>query len=185
MKLTPKQKLFCDEYLVDLNATRSYKAIYKNCKKDETAKVNGSRLLTNANVKEYLQKRMKDREKRTEITQDFVLKELFAIASANGTDFANIVEKKDIDLESGESIVYKTVELRDTTKIPEEKKKAISGIKQGKYGIEISSCDKLKALELLGRHLGMWTEKVELSGNVNNPFENLTDADLKKLIHDG
>ncbi|WP_338032958.1 MULTISPECIES: terminase small subunit [Clostridium] len=33
MKLTPKQKIFCDEYLVDLNATRAYKTAYKNIKK--------------------------------------------------------------------------------------------------------------------------------------------------------
>lgn len=44
-KLTPKQKLFADEYLIDLNATRAYKAAYKSCKKDETANVNGSKLL--------------------------------------------------------------------------------------------------------------------------------------------
>lgn len=53
-KLTPNQKIFADEYLIDLNATRAYKTAYKNIKKDETAAVNGSRLLRNAKVKKYI-----------------------------------------------------------------------------------------------------------------------------------
>ncbi|MDY3362055.1 MAG: terminase small subunit, partial [Clostridium celatum] len=67
--MTNKQKAFVDEYLIDLNATRAYKAVYKNVKSDDVAAVNGNRLLRNAKVEEYLNKRMKDREKRTEITQ--------------------------------------------------------------------------------------------------------------------
>lgn len=86
MALTPKQKIFADEYLIDLNATRAYKVAYPSCKKDEAAAVNGSKLLRNTKVAEYIQERMKDRERRTEITQDWVLEELRRIASANGTD---------------------------------------------------------------------------------------------------
>ncbi|GAA0122237.1 terminase small subunit [Clostridium faecium] len=175
MKLTPKQKIFVDEYLVDLNATRAYKAAYKNIKKDETARANGSRLLTNANVKEYIDKRMKDREKRTEITQDFVLKELYAIASARGSDFAKVVQKSYmrpiLDKEGKptgeeEEVFYKDVELTLTDDLPEDKKKAIAAIKQTKFGIEVASCDKVKALELLGKHLGMFKDKIEIEGSV-------------------
>lgn len=93
MKLALKQKIFVNECLVDINATRAYKIAYPRCKKDETAVQAGSRLLRNVKVKDYIDKRMKDREKRTEITQDFVLKELYFIASASGADFAKVVEK--------------------------------------------------------------------------------------------
>lgn len=171
MALTEKQKLFADEYLIDLNATRAYKAVYKNVKNDETARTNASRLLTNANVKEYLNQRMKDREKRTEITQDKVLTELAQIAFANGTDFAKIVEQPIIsngayvmDPDTGKLKTYTTVEVIATDKLSDDKKKAIAGIKEGKYGVEISTCDKVKALELLGRHLGMFKDKLEVSG---------------------
>lgn len=51
--------IFANEYLVDLNATRAYKVAYKNIKKDETARVNASRLLTNANVKTYIDEQLK------------------------------------------------------------------------------------------------------------------------------
>ena len=170
-KLADKQRAFVDEYLIDLNATRAYKTVYKNVKNDETARTNASRLLTNANVKEYLDKRMKDREKRTEITQDKVLAELAQIAFANGTDFAKVVEKPMIvnnsyvmDPDTGQLKTYTAVELIPTDKLPEDKRKAVAGIKEGKYGIEVASCDKVKALELLGRHLGMFKDKVEITG---------------------
>ncbi len=186
--MTDKQRAFVDEYLIDLNATRAYKAVYKNVKNDEIARTNASRLLTNANVKEYLDKRMKDREKRTEITQDKVLAELAQIAFANGTDFAKVVEKPMIvnnsyvmDPDTGQLKTYTAVELIPTDKLPEDKRKAVAGIKEGKYGIEVASCDKVKALELLGRHLGMFKDKVEVSGQINNPFEGLTTEQLLKM----
>ena len=48
--MTEKQKIFADEYLIDLNATRAYKVAYPAVKKDETAMANGSRMLRNAKV---------------------------------------------------------------------------------------------------------------------------------------
>lgn len=173
-KLTPKQKLFCDEYLIDLNATRAYKKAYINIKNDDTAAVNGNRLLRNAKVKEYIDKRMKDREKRTEITQDMVLKELAAIAFSNGADFAKVTDDN-------------MVQIVPTDELSEDKKKAISAIKETKFGINIETCDKVKALELIGKHLGMFKDKLELSGNVNNPYEGLTTEQLLKIagVNDG
>ena len=66
----------------------------------------------------------------------------------------------------------------------ETDKKAIASIKRGKNGIEISTCDKVRALELLGKHLGMFKEKVEVSGNINNPYEELTTEQLLKIASD-
>ena len=168
--LTDKQKIFADEYLIDLNATRAYKVAYKSCKKDETANVNGSKLLRNTKVAEYIKERMDERSKRTEITQDNVLKELATIAFAKVTDFVNI--------ENGVVIV------KDTKDIPKGLIPAIASIKEGKHGIEVGFYAKDKSLELLGRHLGMFNDKIEISGTVNNPMEGLTTEELKKLIED-
>lgn len=169
-KLTPKQKLFADEYLIDLNATRAYKVAYKSIKKDETANVNSSRLLRNAKVSKYIKERIDERSKRTEITQDNVLKELATIAFAKVTDFVTI--------ENGVVIV------KDTKDIPNNLLPAIASIKEGKNGIEVSFYSKDKSLELLGRHLGMFNDKLEISGTLNNPMEGLTTEELKKLIED-
>lgn len=150
MALTEKQKVFADEYLTDLNATRAYKVAYPKVKKDEVARANGSRLLANANVAVYVDKRMKDREKRTEITQDRVLKELAKIGFADVTDYVTIDGS--------------CVRVKSTDDIPPDKIGAIAGIKEGANGIEIKLNDKGKALELIGRHLGMWNDKMQLSG---------------------
>ena len=56
-ELTPKQKKFCQEYLKDFNASRAYKAVYK-VKSDNQARANGSRLIANDNVSEYLSETM-------------------------------------------------------------------------------------------------------------------------------
>ena len=58
--MTEKQKIFADEYLIDLNATRAYRVAYPAVKKDETAKSAGSRMLTNVNVKKYINERLEE-----------------------------------------------------------------------------------------------------------------------------
>ena len=194
MALTPKQKIFADEYLIDLNATRAYKVAYPKVKKDESARVNGCKLLTNTNVAAYIDKRMKDREKRTEITQDWVLEELRKIASANGTDFAQVVREPVIknnayvvDPDTGQVQTRDVVRIVPTEELPNEKRMAIAAIKETKFGINVETYDRVRALELLGRHLGMFKDKVELSGQVDtaNPYAGLTTEELKKLIHGG
>lgn len=189
-KMTDKQKRFVSEYLIDLNATQAaIRAGYSA----KTADVQGVRLLGNVKVQVELKKAMQKREERTEITQDMVLKELFKVAFANGSDFAKVTTKpvmeQVINGTTGEweekEVLKQFVELTDTDNLPEEKKAAIACIKEGKFGIEVQSCDKVKALELIGKHLGMFKDKVELSGQVNNPFEGLTTEQLLTLVGDG
>ena len=89
--MTEKQKIFADEYLIDLNATRAYKVAYPRVKNDEVAAAAAARLLRNVKVAAYISERMQERQKRTEVTQDRVIEELAAIAFAKATDFAQIV----------------------------------------------------------------------------------------------
>ncbi len=140
--MTEKQKRFADEYLIDLNATRAYKAAYPRVKNDDVAAQAGSRLLRNVKVGTYIEKRIKEREKRTEITQDMVLRELAKIGFANVTDFLSVINGR--------------VLIKSTQEIEKEKIGAIAGIKSGMNGIEVKLNDKVKALELLGKHLGMF-----------------------------
>ena len=148
--MTEKQKIFADEYLIDLNATRAYRVAYPSVKKDETAAAAAARMLRNVKVAAYIQKRMQERQKRTEITQDRVLQELAAIAFAKATDYAEIKNE--------------CVRIKDTEELDEQQARAIAGIEEGKFGIKVKLNDKEKALELLGRHLGMFKDKLEVSG---------------------
>ena len=170
-RLTDKQKRFVAEYLVDLNATQA--AIRAGYSK-KTADRIGPELLGKTCVSEAIRKAMSDREKRTEITQDKVLEELARVAFANGTDFARVVSKNG----------FQAVELVNTEDVPAEKRSAIAGIKEGKYGIEVSSYDKVRALELLGRHLGLFDGKGQTKNEVHPLVSDLAAA-MKERQEDG
>lgn len=190
--MTDKQIIFANEYLIDLNGTRAYKEAYPHVKNDNTAAAAATRLMNNPEVKDYIDNRIKDRLERIEVTQDDVIQELAAIAFANGSDYAKVVTKPvmiqtsegdyvpALDSE-GNQMYYQAVEIEETEELTKRQIKAISGIKQGKNGIELTTYDKVKALELLGKHLGIFKDKVEVSGNINNPFEGLTTEQLLRL----
>lgn len=190
-KLTAKQQRFCDEYLIDLNATQAaIRAGYS----EKTAMEQGYQLLQKTSVAEYITERKTDRMERTEITQDMVLKELANIAFSNAADYANVIEKQamvEVDGnmipvldENGDPVMYRTVEPTLTESLTEEQKRALAVIKKGRDGFEVKPYDKVRALELLGKHLGMWTEKVEVTEKADNPFAGLSTEDLKKMIDD-
>lgn len=144
--LTPKQKRFCEEYLIDMNATQAaIRAGYS----ERTAYSMGQRLLKKVEVQEYIQKRMASLEYRTGITQERVLNEIAAVAFANITDYAQVVDGK--------------VELTLTKDLTDEQKKGLAVIKEGKFGIEVKAYDKLKALQMLGDYLSLFTDKQRLA----------------------
>lgn len=182
--LSAKHDLFCREYVSDknLNATRAYKSVYK-VKNDNVAGVNAFNLLKNPKIKERIAELMAERTKRLEITADDVMKEVWAIASARITDFAKIktVEKvriatrikqnpenedneeqdgnkKPVELEDyEETYLEQEIEVFDTDKIDPDKVAAIASIKPCKEGgIELKPFDKVKAIELVMRHMGMF-----------------------------
>lgn len=173
--MTNAQKRFCDEYLIDLNATRAYKVAYPKCKEDETANAASSRMLRNVKVQEYISEKQKEIEKRTEVTQDMVIKELAKIA---------FLDIRKLYTENGQ--------LKNVADIDSDTAGAISSLEtleeyEG-YGDtqKVKLLDKTKALELLGKHLGMFKEKVTIDGNVNtnNPFSGMSIEELRKILNE-
>lgn len=168
-KLNDRQERFVDEYLVDLNATAAAKRAGYS---EKTARSQGQRLLTNVDIQAAIQKRQARLRGKLEITQERVLEELAAIAFANGTDFATINRNG-------------LVRLVPTDDLPEDKKKAVASIKEGQYGTEVKLHDKVKALELLGKHLGVFD-----SGNgpgneqENNIFEVIDQSTREEIDTD-
>ena len=146
-KLTAKQQLFVDEYLIDLNATQA--AIRAGYSVNNADKI-GSELLGKTRVSEAVAERMAERSRRTGVNQDRVLRELARIAFANAIDMINT----------------KDATLKETAS--EDETAAIQSVKVktfGEDGIEreIKMADKIKALELLGKHLGMYQNNVNVS----------------------
>lgn len=162
-RLTEKQARFVAEYLVDMNATEAAKRAGYS---EKTAYSIGFENLRKPEIQEAIQAAKAERAKRTKITQDMVIRELAKVAFSNGTDFARVVSTPTVttivDEEGNPQQVIRPVqrvELVDTDQLSPEKRAAVAGIKEGKFGIEVKGYDKIKALELLGQHLGMFTGK--------------------------
>ena len=77
----------------------------------------------------------------------------------------------------------KVADIYETKDIPIEKRKAISNIKQTKHGISVESYDKVKALELLGKYIGLFNDKqdITINNNIDNPYKELSIEELKRL----
>lgn len=150
-KLTAKQRRFVDEYLIDLNGTRAaIRAGYS----PKTAQEQASRLLSNVMIREAIEKAQAERSRRTGINQDRVIAELAKIAFLNPTDV--------IDMD--EATVKGEANRDDTACVASVKVKTIPTEDGNITEREVKTYDKIKALELLGKHLSLFTDKVKLDG---------------------
>lgn len=157
--MTDAQKRFCDEYLIDLNATRAYKVAYPRCKKDETANAASSRMLRNVKVQECISEKQKEIEKRTEVTQDMVIKELAKIAFLDirklYTENGQLKNVADIDSDTAGAI--SSLETLEEYEGYGDDREKIGDTQK------VRLLDKTKALELLGRHLGIFNDKMDVN----------------------
>jgi phage terminase small subunit len=153
MTLNPKQKQFCEEYVIDKDVTHAaIRAGYSA----KSAHVTGSRLLKNAKVKEYISTLAKKVSDKLEITTERVLDE---IASMAFYDVADLVEISD-----GNEITGLTCP-QDIRKLPRNIRRAITGWKYDALGnFIIKLADRSKALDQLARHLSLYNDKIELGG---------------------
>lgn len=157
--MTQKQKRFIEEYLIDLNATQA--AIRAGYSPD-TAKSIGSENLTKPDIQTRIARAMAERSRRTGVNADRVVMELAKIAFVNAKDV----------IDSDTATVRPDALPEDTAAIQSVKVKTF-----GEDGLEreIKMADKLKALELLGKHLGMFKDRVELSGTLETEKTKLDD----------
>lgn len=149
--MTKKQKMFADEYLIDLNATRAYMAVYKNCKSEQAAAACASKLLRNAKVKKYIEEQ---------------LEKIHNSKIADATEVMEYLTSV-MRREHKENVVVTTTE-EVSTYVPDEKgtprKQTIK--KETPQIVEIPArlMDANKAAELLGKRYSLFTDKVEVDG---------------------
>ena len=149
-KLTKKQQLFVDEYLIDLNATQA--AIRAGYSVD-TAREIGCENLTKPNIQQAIAKAMAERSKRTGVNQDRVVLELARIAFVNIEDV--------VDTDTGE--ILPNASKDDLACIESVKFKQSDNQYGGSIEREVKLASKLKALEKLGQQLGMWNDKINVN----------------------
>ena len=140
--MTRKEELFCEEYLLDLNATQAaIRAGYSA----RSAKEIGYKNLTKHHLCARIGEAMAERSKRTGINQERVLLELARLAFVNAADV--------IDFDN--ATIAATARLDDTAAIVGIKAKSIQTDKGTITEREIKLFDKTKTLELLCKHLGI------------------------------
>lgn len=141
MALTEKQKRFCDEYLVDLNATQAaIRAGYS----EKTAKQIAQQNLTKLDIQEYIKKRMAEKEDALIAKQDEVLQTLTRVLRRQEMDTVVVTckERSSGYDENGKKVIVE----KETPRVVQ---------------IPTRVNDLNKAAELLGRRYGLYTEKIE------------------------
>lgn len=131
--MTDKQRRFCDEYIIDCNATRAYKAAYPKIKSDEAARVNGSKLLTNTNIKAYIDEQLEKLSSEKIADAKEVMEYLTSVMRGEYTEEVVVVEGY------GEG-------CSGATKVKKD----------------VGAKDRLKAAELIGKRFGMFTDKMKV-----------------------
>jgi phage terminase small subunit len=161
MKLTAKQKRFVEEYLVDLNATQAaIRAGYS----EHTAKVIAAENLTKPAIAEQIQAALDERSKRTDITADKVLAEIARLGFADPRkvfdDQGRLLPIHDLPDEVAASI--SSIEIV-TTRVPGGEPTDVE------HTAKIKFWDKRGSLELLGKHLKLFVDRVEHTGKNGGP----------------
>lgn len=135
--MTDKQRKFADEYLIDCNATRAYKAAYPRIKSDAVASAAGARLLGNVKVKTYIDERLEQISSEKIADAVEVMQYLTSVLRGETESEIVVIEG------TGDGCS----EARRMTKAPDER-------------------ERLKAAELLGKRYSLFTDKVNVDGVV-------------------
>lgn len=152
-RLTKKQQLFVEEYLIDLNATQAaIRAGYST----QTARQMGDENLSKPDIKNSIEKALAERSKRTGVNADRIIRELAKLAFINPTDVINM----------DEATIKGDANRDDTAAISSVKVKTIPTEDGNITEREVKTYDKIKALELLGKHIGMFSDRLKVEGAI-------------------
>ena len=182
-KLTPKQQIFCQEYIIDWNGTRAYLKAYPSVKKDSVARANASRLLTNANILNFINDRLNNLEQEAGVSALRVLLEIKKIAFSSMIDFHETwVTLKDFETLSDpqKACIQEITTQTRTITDPDGNDIQVDYVK-------IKLFDKLKALEALGKILNYYTTPQQQHTGPNGEplfgkFDKFMDACLAKVL---
>jgi phage terminase small subunit len=160
MALSAKHRAFIDEYLRCFNATDAYQVVYPKSSRD-SARRDGSRLLTNADIAAEIQRRVDE----LAMSPNEVLVRLAEHARADYKDFLGVASNGDIALDmakaKGKTHLIKRVTQRRTVRTTKD-----TEIDETVLTLELH--DAQAALVQIGKHHKLFTEKVEHGGNVTS-----------------
>lgn len=172
MALTPKQIRFCEEYLIDLNGTQA--AIRAGYSK-KTANEQAARLLANVSLQDYVQQLQSKTSDKLEITREKVIAEYARIAFSDVRAFfgEDGGMKNLSDLTSNEAAAISSIETEELFEGFGKDRERIGRTRK------VKMWDKTKALESLGKHLGLFEKDNEQKRTEQQPF---SDQQVEKII---
>ncbi len=155
--MTEKQKKFSIEYLKDLNATQAaIRAGYS----EDTAYSIGEENLRKPEIKKYIDNILDEYLSRSKISIAKVINRLDEIIESDIGEFAEVRQRTTIV--DGIPLTSQGVVCKDTEGL---NTRVLSEISETNNGIKIKMQDKLKAIDLKGKYLAMWTEKIEVTAD--------------------
>lgn len=140
MKLTKKQEMFVEEYIVDLNATQA--AIRAGYSK-KTARQIGEQNLSKLDIRKAIDERLAEKKEKLIMKQDEILERLTQQGRREATDYQVVITEKPVTNEKGDVVAIE--KLPEIVEVPTQNK------------------DVIKALETLGKYYVMWTDKQEVT----------------------
>lgn len=145
IRVTDKQQIFCDEYLIDLNATQAaIRAGYS----EKYANTNANKLLQNTTIKEYIQKRLAEKEDALIAKQDEVLKTLTRVMRREELETVVVTCKK-----------HKAFYDDNGKKVIDDTEEPIM------VEIPTKVSDANKAAEMLGKYYTLFTDRTQLESD--------------------
>lgn len=169
--LNEKQLAFCREYIIDFNQTQSaIRAGYS----EKTAGATASRLLTNVKIQAEIKRLVNERAERTGITADRVVQQLAKIAfvdikSVIDWETAEINQLVGRDPITGEQVFTKTPITQLAMKpMDQVDGTLIQSVKMGKHGIVVEMPDRMRAMEMLAKHLGVYDDRPQTTVDVGS-----------------
>lgn len=153
--MTRNQKIFADEWLIDRNGTRAYRAAYKAVKTDEVAAVLASAMLRNNKVAEYVNEKLDKMSAKAEINQEWVLQKYRDLIDFDISDFADNEGNLKPLSEIPKRVLYAAHGFKNLKKMVKEGKNGDTKITQALLH-DLKFSDKRAVLDSIGRHLGMF-----------------------------
>ena len=174
--LNPRQAAFVAEYLIDLNGTQAaIRAGYSPATANEQA----SRLLTDVNIAAAVERGKAQRISRVNVTQDQVLQEMALLANSCLEHYC-VDDEGQVRLTEGapDGAMRAIQSIKKKTRVQYDKDGNITG---KTYDVEVKLWDKPQPLKLMGRHVGLFPDRVEHTGKGGGPIE-LTEVSTEELL---
>lgn len=140
MKLTKKQEMFVEEYIIDLNATQA--AIRAGYSKKTAGQI-GEQNLKKLEIQQAINEKLAEKKEKLIMKQDEILERLTQQGRREATDYQVVITEKPVTNEKGDVVAIE--KLPEIVETPTQNK------------------DVIKALETLGKYYVMWTDKQEVT----------------------